>query len=176
MITTERLHLIPCSALHYEAAIKGDDELSKLLGIRTAINWIQFPEALPYAYESFKADPSTIRWGMYLFVQRHEKILVGTGGYKGTANSDGMVEIGYAISPEYQGRGLATEAAKGLIADAFSHGSVAIVDAHTLAESNASTGVLLKCGLTKIGEKHDPTDGDLWHWRISRGDYVQTRS
>jgi hypothetical protein len=43
-----------------------------------------------------------------------------------------------------------------------------MVDAHTLAQWNASTKILQKCGLTKIAEKHDPEDGDIWHWRLMR--------
>lgn len=152
--------------------MKSDQELAALLGLRgAAINWIQFPESVLIGYKMLKANPESLRWGMHLFVYTADKMLVGIGGYKGVADAAGMVEIGYAIAPEYQSRGLATEAARGLVREAFSHPFVKMVDAHTLAEWNASTGVLKNCGMTKIGEKSDPEDGDIWHWRLMRNSF-----
>ena len=44
-----------------------------------------------------------------------------------------------AVAPSYENQGLATEAARGLIEKAFADEHVQMVDAHTLAEWNAST-------------------------------------
>jgi RimJ/RimL family protein N-acetyltransferase len=41
--------------------------------------------------------------------------LVGTAGFKGPPDNDGVVEIAYGIVPSREGRGYATDAAKGLI-------------------------------------------------------------
>ncbi len=40
------------------------------------------------------------------------------------------------------------------------------VDAHTLAGTNASIGVLTKLGFQRIGEDIDPDVGPVWHWRL----------
>ena len=72
-------------------------------------------------------------------------------------NSPGVV-------PTYQGRGLATEAAKALMAFAFNTGRVQLIRAHTLPTPNASTRVLSKCGFRFLGEVIDPADGSVWRW------------
>ena len=82
-----------------------------------------------------------------------------------------MVEIGYAIVPAYGRKGLATEAAQGLIDNAFAHAHVKRVDAHTLAEPNVSTKVLEKVGMKFMGTVDNPDRGEVWRWSLHRADY-----
>jgi RimJ/RimL family protein N-acetyltransferase len=77
----------------------------------------------------------------------------------------GEVEKGYGVAPERQGRGHATVAARWLIDTPFARG-VEVVIAHTLAEFNASTTVLERCGMTKVDELVDPNDGPIWRWEV----------
>jgi RimJ/RimL family protein N-acetyltransferase len=171
MIQTRNLQLIPCELMHLEAAIRNKKELESILGVSIPDGWPQFAESMPYAYEHLKADPSLLGWWTYLFIHAGEKALVGSGGFKGKADASGVVEIGYEIAPEYRNRGLAKEAAQGLVDYAFSYPHIKSVEAHTLAEANPSTRVLERVGMKYIGEVHDPEDGDLWHWRLTREDY-----
>lgn len=171
MITTERLDLIRCSRRLIEAMIEGDEKLSAELNAAIAKNWLQFPEALPYSLKMIESGPLMEIWGMHAFLYRPDKVLIGNGGFKGPPDEAGMVEIGYAISDEYRLKGLATEAAEGMVSFAFSQEGVEMVDAHTLAEENASTAVLKKCGMIKIGDKFDEEDGYIWQWRITRKEF-----
>ena len=91
---------------------------------------------------------------------------VGSCGYKGPPDSDGMVEIAYGIHPPHQGRGYATDAAGALSAFAFRSGQVKIVRAHTKPENSASTRVLVKCGFVSRGEVMNPEDGLVWRWEL----------
>ena len=75
-----------------------------------------------------------------------------------------QVEIGYGIVPDFQGKGYATEAADALVNFALNSGLVRLARAHTLAQRNASTRVLAKCGFTFLGEFIDPEDGPVWRW------------
>jgi RimJ/RimL family protein N-acetyltransferase len=84
-----------------------------------------------------------------------------------------MVELGYALIPEYRGRGLATEAARGLARYAFSHPQVQTVQAHTLPDGKESIRVLEKLGMKLVGTFHDPEDGDVLRWRVERKDYAE---
>lgn len=86
-----------------------------------------------------------------------------------------MVEIGYSIAPSYRNRGLATEAANGLVDHAFSFTQIKMVDAHTLMEVNPSMRILEKIGMKNIGTGIDPDEGEVWHWRIVREDYEKLR-
>ena len=174
MIETERLQLIACNKMHLKALLQGERALADLLGVELAENWLVFPETIdfvPHALKTLETNPQSLRWGMHLFVKMDENKIIGNGGFKGVPDADGMVEIGYAVSPLYENQGLATEAAQGMIDYAFSWSPVQMVDAHTLAEENASVKVLEKCGMTRIAEKHDEEDGDIWQWRILRTDF-----
>lgn len=171
MIETERLELRKAQVTHLEAFLESESKLAAMLGISIEEGWLVFPEAVAYGIEYLKQNPDNGIWWMYFFIHKADKRLIGNGGYKGKPDAEGMVEIGYAVAPGYEGRGLATEAARGMIDRAFEEPEVKMVDAHTLAEENASCGVLKKLGMKKIAEKHDPEDGDIWHWRVLREEY-----
>jgi [ribosomal protein S5]-alanine N-acetyltransferase len=176
MIETQRLKLIPCEEKYLEAFIRDEKEMADLLGVNLADNWLLFPESIAYTLNFLKSNAGvSSRWGMYFFILKDENLLIGNGGYKGAPDDQGMVEIGYSIAPSHQNRGLATEAALGMINDALSFENVQAVDAHTLAEQNASTRVLRKCGMEKTGEKFGTEDGDIWHWRVRRKDFENLR-
>jgi RimJ/RimL family protein N-acetyltransferase len=90
--------------------------------------------------------------------------VVGTAGFKGPPDGDGIVEIAYGIDAEYRGKGYASEAAKALTVYAFGSGLVRTVRAHTKPDSDASKRVLTKCGFRYVGEVMDPEDGLVWRW------------
>ncbi len=166
MIETANLKLIPCELAHFEAILDDPKRLGGMLGVSVADGWMSFPEAIPHGYKYLKANPDALGWWMYLFIHAGDKMLIGLGGFKGVVDEAGMVEIGYEIAPDYRNRGLATEAAQGMIDYAFSQPGIKIVDAHTLAEVNPSTSVLEKIGMKNIGTINDPEDGEIWHWRL----------
>jgi RimJ/RimL family protein N-acetyltransferase len=174
MIKTERLKLIPCELEHFEAMLRDERELARLLGVSLADDWLGFEaaqQAMPYSYEYLKAHPSALGWWTYLIIHVADKTLIGLGGFKGEPNASGMVEIGYSIAPGYRRQGLATEASHAMIAYAFKHPHVTRVDAHTLPEKNPSTMVLQKVGMTHVGFGHDPDEGEVWHWSLKREEY-----
>jgi ribosomal-protein-alanine N-acetyltransferase len=176
MTETTSLKLIPCELKHFEAILADQKQLEQMLGVTVFDDWFNFPgvagiEAIQFSYEYLKANPDALGWWTYLFVHVKDKALVGIGGYKGKADESGVVEIGYAIIPAYRCCGLATEAAQGLINYAFLHAHIKRVDAHTLAEHNASTRVLEKVGMENVGTAHDPDVGEVWHWSLSKEDY-----
>ena len=171
MIETTRLQLIPCTREHLEILLSSEKELAEHISVDLADNWLLFPESVRYSLKMIDDDERALIWGMHLIIHMADNKLIGCGGYKGAPDDDGMVEFGYSIAPTYENQGYATEAARALIEKAFADPDVLMVDAHTLAEWNASTKILQKCGLTKIAEKHDPEDGDIWHWRLMREEF-----
>ena len=176
MIETPSLKLIPCELKHFEAILQDRKRLEQILGAAVFDDWFNFPgvagiEAIRFSYEYLKANPDAHGWWTYLFIHLKDNALVGLGGYKGKADESGVVETGYAVIPAYRGQGLATEAAEGLIDHAFSDAHVRRVEAHTLAEHNASTRVLEKVGMRNVGTAHDPDAGEVWHWSLSKEDY-----
>lgn len=168
MIQTARLDLIPCDVTLWEVILAGDAALNRALGVNVPRRWTENRDAFPHFFEMVKQDPSLEAWGAHLIVFREENLLIGSGGFKGKPTPEGTVEIGYEIRTSHRGRGLATEAARGLVEFAFGYPDVSVVQAHTLAAENASTSVLQKLGFQRLREVDDPEDGLLWRWAVER--------
>lgn len=111
--------------------------------------------------DSGTADAWTLGYTMKLW---RTDARVGNCGFKGPPGPDGAVEIAYGVSAENEGKGYATDAARGLVSHAFASGLVRVVRAHTLSDEGASARVLLKCGFQCVGQVVDPEDGLVWRW------------
>jgi ribosomal-protein-alanine N-acetyltransferase len=136
------LRLLRPDVAALDAAAEGDGALAAILGCPVVAGWATFTERL-------RAAPAGA-WGTRFFVSAGE--VVGWGGFKGPPR-DGAVEIGYEIAASRQGRGLATAAARAMVAEAFADDGVQRVLANTLPERNASNRVLEKCGFRFEGER-----------------------
>jgi RimJ/RimL family protein N-acetyltransferase len=79
-----------------------------------------------------------------------------------------VVEIGYAVSPSRQGRGIAT-AVVGVLASRAAAAGVVTVTAHTLATENPSTAVLRKNGFVRTAAIADPVLEQIWRWELTPG-------
>lgn len=169
MLATDRLLLAPTTVPMLDAALGQDwPRLSSLLdGASLAGQWSHFDDALAWMRQFLIDRPDPSPWWHYLIVHRADHRLIGTCGFKGAPSAEGTVEMGYEIDDQYQGRGLATEAAGKLVAFAFAQPGVQAVLAHTLATENASVQVLRKNGFAFVREKIDPDDGPVWEWRIT---------
>lgn len=71
------------------------------------------------------------------------------GFFNDVENDGERIELGYVISPAWQGRGYATQVLKGAIADLFRNGYQEVV-AGAFEENQASIRVMVKSGMTKI--------------------------
>ena len=101
-----------------------------------------------------------------LYVLDGERV-VGSGGVKAPPLADGEVEIGYGMAPAWQGKGLATQAARVLTDEALAHGA-SQVSAFTTPDNTASWKLLQRIGYRRDGETIDPDDGLVWRWVHSK--------
>jgi len=154
------------TATWMEALAEGDDVFTERFGVPVVPGWAPFPEAITMGLTAARAG-APAAWGVHLFFDE-DGALVGNGGWKGEPR-DGVAELGYAVAPERQRRGIATAAVRELIARARAVG-VRLVIAHTVPESSASTTVLDRCGFVQVGELVDPDDGLVWRWELSLAD------
>jgi ribosomal-protein-alanine N-acetyltransferase len=162
-----RLSLVTPDLALLDAALDGAPALERALGGAVAEGWDVFPAALRRTRDAVAADPASTRWGTRFFVLEDPRTLVGWGGFKGPPR-DGAVELGYAIAPAFEGRGLATAAVREMLRQAFAEPAVQAVVAHTLPELNASVRVLEKCGFASEGEVPEANVGTAWRHRIER--------
>ena len=168
-IHTQRLRLIPADVSLLRAAVAGEAALAEALQATVRVSWTEFGHpAFRYARRKVEADPAAAGWWAWFPILKEENALIGSGGYKGPPDEAGMVEIGYEIAPAWRGRGLATEMAAALIDRAFRDPRVRYVQAHTMAERNASARVLEKCGLERTEEIEVAGEGRIWRWRVHR--------
>ena len=138
--------------------------------VRTAIDALS-PEVraclsagwLELLAKSSPQDP----WVHGFHVMDKDGLIVGIASFKGPP-TDGVVEIAYAIVPEQQRKGHATQAARDLVKRAFECHEVQMVCAHTLPDGVASQHVLKRVGFRHVGEVNDPDDGWVWRFEIAR--------
>ena len=71
-IETERLEIIGCSRMHFEAAMRDEQELASFIGVDLAEGWLPFPEAITGGYMMLMENPQNLRWGTMLFIHKED--------------------------------------------------------------------------------------------------------
>lgn len=161
MIETARLKLIPATVDLARAEIGDRGEFARLLGASVPNNWPPetLADALPLFLGWLEAASDRIGWfGWYALAAGNgaaAPVLVASGGFKGPPQ-DGVVEIGYSVLPQFQGRGFATEVVGGLVRWALGQPGVARVAAETEWANPASVCVLSKAGFVPAGPATEP--------------------
>ncbi|AQW48419.1 GNAT family N-acetyltransferase [Streptomyces violaceusniger] len=164
-ISTWRLDLLPLHVEHAEemAAVLSDPALRTFIG-----GTPETPQALRSRYQRMTAgspDPA-LSWLNWVIRLRGEFCLTGT--VQATVSPSGhgpIAEIAWVVGTPWQGRGIASEAARGLV-DWLSQQPVHTVIAHIHPEHQASVAVATAAGLTPTDEWHD---GEIrWHRSIRR--------
>jgi RimJ/RimL family protein N-acetyltransferase len=107
---------------------------------------------------------TTQPWSGFLAVDRSSNTVVGTCCFVAPPDDDGVVEIAYFTFPGFEGRGVASAMAAGLVARATRALGVRRLRAYTLPEKSASTRVLEKLGFDCLGDVMHPEDGRVWRW------------
>lgn len=158
---TTRLELIAATAAHCQADLFDRAGLARLLAAAIAPG--EWPpealdvEALTWCRDYLTDHPEAAGWTMwYVVATTGRRLAIGVVGLKGPPNADGFVEVGYALVPSHQGRGLGTEAVGALLAWAFAHPQVVGVAAHTYADLAGSLGLLRKLGFREVGPGDEP--------------------
>jgi ribosomal-protein-alanine N-acetyltransferase len=157
-LRTRRLELIAATPELARAAVAGNAALARALEVGVPDSWPppMHGDAQAEMAAKLAADPSLAGWSFWFVVDSAALELVGSIGFVGHANDEGVVEIGYSMGDKYQRRGFATEAMGALIDWAFSHEHVRRVRAQTFPYLTASIRVLEKNGLSLVGAGDEP--------------------
>lgn len=176
-IETKNLLLIPHHPAHLLALIESDSAYEKISGMHVARGVRESllagsPEFFARLKKASAPDP----WQFgFAVVDKIDNVVMGMGGFPGAPDTDGAAEIAYGIAPAYRAKGYATETALALMDFAGKDPRVKLLRAHTLAETNASTRILEKCGFRKVSETVDP-ENNLPVWRWEKHAYHPERS
>ncbi|MGN9789665.1 GNAT family N-acetyltransferase [Streptomyces sp. OZ13] len=161
-IGTGRLDLLPLHVEHAEemAAVLSDPALHTFIG-----GTPDTPQTLRSRYRRMTAgspDPD-VSWLNWVIRLRDEACLTGT--VQATVSPSGhgpIAEIAWVVGTPWQGRGIAGEAARALVAW-LSRQPVHTVIAHIHPRHRASAAVATAAGLTRTDEWHE---GEI-RWRLS---------
>jgi RimJ/RimL family protein N-acetyltransferase len=170
LIETVRLKLVPATVALARAEIRDSSEFVRLLGASVPNNWPPetAADALPLFLSWLEAAPDRVGWfGWYAIAADSPSsmpILVASGGFLGPPQQ-GIVQIGYSVLPQFQGRGYATELVAGLIRWAMRQPEVALIAAETEWANPASVRVLKKVGFVECGEAAEP-GGARFEFRV----------
>jgi [ribosomal protein S5]-alanine N-acetyltransferase len=175
MYQTKRLRLEIANAEQLAKLVAMDYSFIKEYGITLTKEYTEFVSTTDYSLDKVREHPFTIEWHPFLIIHKEDKVLLGIGGYKGPSNINGDIEICYGIIANYRSKGYATEAAQWFIEHAFENEKVKIVSATTLSDNGASSNVLRKCGMLKVGRVFDFEHGKLWKWEITRKEFAFIR-
>jgi ribosomal-protein-alanine N-acetyltransferase len=165
-LQTERLLLIPLDAANLRRSIEAPPEMEKCLGLspRLARPPAEVIEATRQMLDGALNDPKNwlfhTEWQIVL---REENCIIGGLCFKGPADRNGQVEVGYGLDPPFRGFGYITEALQALVQWALSQPGVVAVISETGRQNLASQRALRKVGFVRYQE----TEGFLW-WRVSR--------
>ncbi|HEV7179807.1 MAG TPA: GNAT family N-acetyltransferase [Candidatus Baltobacteraceae bacterium] len=149
-ILTERLRLIPVTADNAEA-------LWQILQEPDLRDYQDLPEAdLAQFRRIVSARPRRLQagsWGRYEWLLYLEGVQgpVGWASLRIGERAAGSAEIGYSVVREYRRRGIASEAVRGLITEAFSRVHLRRVRAYCVPENEASRAVLARVGFEPEG-------------------------
>lgn len=93
-------------------------------------------------------------FGLWVITDRASGAFVGRGGLRHIELDDGLggIELGYALTPEFWGRGLATELARAAMEIGVERLGLERIIGVTLPTNRASRRVLEKAGLAYAGE------------------------
>jgi len=154
VINTERLDLLPLRLEHADemVTVLADPALHTFIG-----GTPDSPDALRSRYQRMVAgspDPA-VTWHNWVIRLRDEARLTGT--VQATVSHGGQeptTEIAWVVGTPWQGRGIATEAARGLIAWLGEQPAQTVI-AHIHPDHLASAAVATACGLTPTNTWHD---------------------
>jgi RimJ/RimL family protein N-acetyltransferase len=129
---------------------------------------LELPQTAQQVGESFsgmyQAQGFTPPWVGYF--AEEDGTVVGTCAFKSPPENQ-RVEIAYFTFPGHEGRGVATEMARKLVAVARETVADITLVAQTLPQESASTSVLRKLGFQYTGQVTHPEDGQVWEWQLS---------
>ena len=166
-LETERLLLNQFHPDQLVALIETPESFEELAGFPAAAGLREFyvsGDVDPAWLEQLKSADAPDPWSLgFAVVDKKSRSVIGSGGFKGPPDGDGVVEIAYGIVPSFENRGYATEVVTALIDYCLDNGA-RLVRAHTLPLKNASNRILAKHGFDFVGEVNDPADGPVWRW------------
>ena len=163
-IRTERLELVSFTPEVMRAILDGDRlGAERLLGA-TIVGGLddELREFFEIRLADVTAKPELQPWfarAIVLVAEADARLAIGSVGFHGPPDAGGRAEIGYQVEPGSRGRGLATEAVRGLLDWAATEHGVRAFRASISPANAASLALAARLGFTVVGRHVDEADG-----------------
>lgn len=160
MIETKRLLLIPIDIEMIDSLSESDETFLNRYGFindggeylnpspdylyKIKNRLIEHPEEYPFAVD-------------YLIIIKEIKTVIGTIYFKSFPDKDGVSEIGYGMTPKYEGHGYMGEALTAMLSMGKENGVTRVI-ADTIIDNVKSQNVLTRCGFILTKQE----DNKLW--------------
>ncbi|HUF34875.1 MAG TPA: GNAT family N-acetyltransferase [Gemmatimonadales bacterium] len=169
-LRTDRLRLSPLDAAAVDALLAGDAErLRALTGshFSRASAPPYMAEALPEVRERLRLYPEEAPWWNWLIAREDTGEAVGAVALGGPPDSAGAVLVGYAVYPEHEGHGFATEAVRAMIGWAFRQPGVREVRALAPVWNTPALRVAENVGMRPVASGEDDDVGEVLVYAVT---------
>ena len=171
IVRTDRLNIAPLGLSAIEAIVAGDasklERLTDAVFPRPAAPPPYMTDALPVVGERLHAHPEETAWWNWLVVERETRRAIGSVAFGGKPDIDGAVLIGYAMYPEFEGHGYATEAVRAMIGWAFQQPGVKVVRALAPVWNTPAVRVAENVGMHPVAADEDDDIGEVLVYAVS---------
>jgi [ribosomal protein S5]-alanine N-acetyltransferase len=165
MHNTPRLELTPLSAEAIDALLAGDKARLRSLTGAEFMEPVAPPpymaESLPEVRERLRQSAGEEDWWNWLVIRRDNREAVGSVAFAGAPDATGAVLIGYAMYPQREGSGYATEATRAMVEWAFTQPGVHMVRALAPVWNTPAVHVAEKIGMRPVGSYEDDEVGEV---------------
>lgn len=155
-LETKRLRLVPMTYDFILKVIQDDLSAYDLLGAIKTETWPEsadIKDILHILRDSLKVKPNPDGFDAWLFICKKDGTIVGDGGFKGSPDENGIIDMGYAIIEPQRRKGFALEAVTALLEWGLSQDGVTAVTADCLDDNIPSIKILTKIGMDEVERK-----------------------
>jgi RimJ/RimL family protein N-acetyltransferase len=121
-------------------------------------------DVIAWFREQLVETPALGHWLFRWIVTIEGRLTIGSLGFTGPPDDDGILLLGYSVYPMHERRGYASEAAAALTTWALAQPGVTAVHATIKPANLASRRVAERAGMRVVGAIHSEEEGDLDLW------------
>jgi RimJ/RimL family protein N-acetyltransferase len=142
------------------ALVAGDlAEASRLTGYALPEAFLANAWLWELRHQQVQAAPEDEPWVAWVVARADDRAVIGRSGFHAAPDADGMVEISYAVEPEFRGRGYARAMVAALLDFAGRYPEVRTLRASISPGNTASLATVAPFGFIHVGEQEDEIDG-----------------
>ena len=152
IIETKRLILVPMTYQFVLKMLNNDIKAYDEFNIKPIDDWPSndIKDILPMIKDQLSSQLVPDGFGVWLFIDKEENVIIGDGGFKGIPNNNGEIELGYGIIKSKRRQGYAYEAVTSLIKWSLSQDNVKIITANCLKSNIASINLIKKLRMIEV--------------------------